>query len=622
LYAEICDVLLGRREEAKNITQTLSAIQKKSVLQVLALELMKRQIRDFTLEFGGMVVQKFLENVEASHLNSEFFLRQIENLSGLLVERERGVYQFAHKSFQEYLAAAQVKESNQENILTSNINVSWWDETIRLYAAQSDATNLIQAALAKPSINSLKLAYDCQEESLSVQSEARNRLKAVIERGLISSNQSFAKLAAEVKIAQRISKLVRIDNDLEIELDKTLITCAEYQLFIDEKLRFGKSYLPDHWVRPRFNLKDATSPVMGIQPEDAEAFCKWLTERESTQDFQYRLPKDEEVEPNPILSELVGYWYKVGNRVSILKTVSEKSWRFLKEKSISLILEQENLVYDPNLDSPLKYTRLIRNSNHIFFSTTIESVCNLIREFDSNLIGCLSYSFENDLNINLSLELRVVLSIARGLAQDFNAYVYEFRGIIQDLQGLKSELSKYSSDKKSVLKKKSVLDLTSDLGIDLHNLDTNPDLNFELARVLISDLFHDLSLCISFTNNLELEKIFPNYVDISDLKLPLDRADFSKKSHNISLLRDCLFSLFALYNILFISYDMMSKIQKVRHKFKYTQQNTNALKSEFFEKREAAFKNYILFVLLDERQTGSLSAWEGIRIVRERVLAD
>ena len=48
LYAEICDVLLGRRQDAKGIPDALTADQKKIVLQVLALNLMERGIREFS----------------------------------------------------------------------------------------------------------------------------------------------------------------------------------------------------------------------------------------------------------------------------------------------------------------------------------------------------------------------------------------------------------------------------------------------------------------------------------------------------------------------------------------------------------------------------------------------
>jgi hypothetical protein len=95
------------------------------------------------------------------------------------VEKEVGVYEFAHLSFQEYLAAVQIKESNQENLLIGNINKSWWAETIRLYAAQSNASNLIRKVLGmpSPSVEVMALAYDCLDEGLSVNPDVRQQLE-------------------------------------------------------------------------------------------------------------------------------------------------------------------------------------------------------------------------------------------------------------------------------------------------------------------------------------------------------------------------------------------------------------------------------------------------------------
>ena len=71
---------------------------------------------------------------------------------------------------QEYLAAVEIKNSDQEAILIDNLNNSWWHETIRLYVAQSDATNIIRAALT---LNLKALAYDCLEDALSVDAQVR-----------------------------------------------------------------------------------------------------------------------------------------------------------------------------------------------------------------------------------------------------------------------------------------------------------------------------------------------------------------------------------------------------------------------------------------------------------------
>ena len=188
LYKEICQVLLERRQRAKNIADALTATQKQSVLQVLAFKLMQQKTRDFNLSDGIDWITDKLVDVAGSGTNSEEFIQQVRDVSGLLVEKEVGVYEFAHLSFQEYLAAVQIKESNQENLLIRNINKSWWAETIRLYAAQSNASNLIRKVLAmpSPSVEVMALAYDCLEEGLSVNPDVRQQLEQRLNEDLES----------------------------------------------------------------------------------------------------------------------------------------------------------------------------------------------------------------------------------------------------------------------------------------------------------------------------------------------------------------------------------------------------------------------------------------------------
>ena len=294
LYAEICDVLLGKRQEDKGIVDKLSADQKKVVLRVLAFELMQRKTRVFIPELSSTIIANELAKVVGSYSDSQDFIKKIETISGLLVEREKGVYEFAHKSFQEYLAAIHIQKINQEHILISNINDSWWDETIRLYAAQSDATNLIRAAFASPTVNSLKIALDCQEEGLSVEPEVRQQLTDKLEAGLESKEPEIFKLAVQVKLARRLSSLLRIDG--QIEIDSTYISCAEYQLFLQQT---GESFKPQHWQTNRLPDGDAKTPITKISWTNALAFCNWLNlnadflNRNSIEDdavYYYRLP--------------------------------------------------------------------------------------------------------------------------------------------------------------------------------------------------------------------------------------------------------------------------------------------------------------------------------------------
>jgi len=210
LYGEICEVLLIRRQQAKGVPGTiqLNVGQQQSVLQVLALKLMIEKTRDFTLAEGVQIIQHQLAAVAGNQIQPKQFLKHIENVSGLLVEKELGVYEFAHLSFQEYLAAAHVKETNQEQLLIDNINDSWWHETIHLYAAKSDATKLILAALVNPTAASLTIAYDCLEEGNRIEPGVRQQLEAKLESDLESSDPEIFKLAAGVQLSRRLKNAV------------------------------------------------------------------------------------------------------------------------------------------------------------------------------------------------------------------------------------------------------------------------------------------------------------------------------------------------------------------------------------------------------------------------------
>ena len=288
LYQKICDVLLGARQIAKKIEAPLTKEQNKSVLQDLALKLMLQELRSFTLAEGKVLIQDQLKTV-SDKLSPEDFLDQIKEVSGLLVEQQVGIYEFAHLSLQEYLAAAQIEKLQQEEILTRNFQNPWWAETIRLYAAQGDATNLIQTALnlSKKTLQALSLAYDCLEEGLTCKAGVRKQLETILEAGLESDDAALARMAATVKLSRRLNQLLEIDEFRAIDLD--YITRAEYDL-----------------ACPEFTLSRAKEPITNIQFRDAVKFCNWLrtnapklqrTQQEEL--YHYRLPVLKETELYP-----------------------------------------------------------------------------------------------------------------------------------------------------------------------------------------------------------------------------------------------------------------------------------------------------------------------------------
>ena len=189
LYKEICQVLLEKRQRAKRIHGLISASQKQSVLQYLALALMRNKTRSFKLSpKADSLIQQRLAMVSPNASTSNEFLKEIREVSGLLIAKEAGIYEFAHLSFQEYLASVEIRESNLQQVLIKALQdpkqLSWWSETIRLYAAQGDSSDIIRVAIQASRVDALALAFDCLEEGDRVNPKVRQELETLLDQGL------------------------------------------------------------------------------------------------------------------------------------------------------------------------------------------------------------------------------------------------------------------------------------------------------------------------------------------------------------------------------------------------------------------------------------------------------
>ena len=291
LYEEICEVFLGKRHEARGISYDLTPAQKKRVLQPLAYAMMSKRQREISIEEAMAVIDEPLSRV-SPHTPRNEFLRMIENTSGLLVEREIGMLGFAHLTFQEYLTAVHVLDQRLEHELIQHIDDSWWHEAIRLYAAQADATQIIRACVTRnrPSIQALTLAMECLDEAREVGAEIRHMAER-LQQSVTHENPEVRKMGAEVMLQLRLRRMVRLgENRLA---DTSLVTQAEYQLFLDELRQNGEYHQPDHWQEFAYPQEQGREPIAGIRPSDALSFCRWLTGREKGE-WQFRLPTREE----------------------------------------------------------------------------------------------------------------------------------------------------------------------------------------------------------------------------------------------------------------------------------------------------------------------------------------
>lgn len=175
LYAEICNVFLGGWQLTKGVRDTLSVVQKLVILRPLATHMMRLKLRDITTKNLIQVIAEPVARVGVPGGATEDFLKYLQETSGgLLLEREAGRWSFAHLTFQEYLTAAHWI-THESAGTTQNwkelINDGWWHETLRLYAAQGDATALLNTCLDIDTTSALTLAADCLVEARDIEPE-------------------------------------------------------------------------------------------------------------------------------------------------------------------------------------------------------------------------------------------------------------------------------------------------------------------------------------------------------------------------------------------------------------------------------------------------------------------
>jgi hypothetical protein len=331
LYKDIFEVYLRERAypggrwrwiEAPRDNSALSAGERQEILQTLAYNMMEREITQIESTDAVDLIKAHFENMP---ITSEQFLQSVRH-NGILGPFPSPFYGFAHRSFQEYLAAMYVKDCHQPELLVNHRNpekLDWWRETIVLYGAQADPTPLMEACLKEESLlgDAFDLALILMEPEVHNNVELLKKSKPEV-HGTQMRFERAVSLATEAKdtrykianalLKQRKWRLIPEDESSEEEptKDSSFIKCAEYQLFLDEPEY--RTCQPDHWQDDRFPSGQGLEPVLGVRPSDANSFCKWLTAQESGA-WHYRLPTSKETLDISVGEAGRGYWIDDGN---------------------------------------------------------------------------------------------------------------------------------------------------------------------------------------------------------------------------------------------------------------------------------------------------------------------
>jgi hypothetical protein len=294
LYGEICQVLLSRRVQAKDLPELLSWPARQTLLATLAYQMMRDHVSDLpvgrVLEILGPQLKRF-----SSSVTGEAFLDDISR-NGLLVEVPAGRYAFTHLTFQEYLAARHVSASpDLVKSLADNVSDPWWHETILLCAATVDVSEIVRACLDSGAIPAITLAFDCDEASAEMDPELRRHLDRERRRAYEPDCSSeHRRLIAGVQVARLTRRTLTTASGTRI--------CARpvpadlYSLFLADT----QAPQPDRPCAP-----SADQPAVGIWGTEAQAFVKWLNSITATATgIEVRLPRHDELQEENIASAL------------------------------------------------------------------------------------------------------------------------------------------------------------------------------------------------------------------------------------------------------------------------------------------------------------------------------
>jgi hypothetical protein len=296
LYGEMCQVLLSRRAQAKDLPELLPWTAKQTLLGALAYAMMRDHVSELTSDRAVEILGAHLERFPPS-VTGEAFLDDVAR-NGLLAETAAGRYAFTHLTFQEYLAARHVSATpDLVKSLADNVDDPWWHETVLLYAAAADASPIVRACLDSGTIPAITLAFDCDDASAEIDPELRRRLDRERRRAYEPDcPREHRRLIAGVQAARHVRQTFVTAAGTRI--CARAVPADLYWLFLADT----QSPQPDSLCVPG---KD--QPAVGIWGTEARSFVKWLNSILTVATgIEVRLPRHEELTEEGIARALNG----------------------------------------------------------------------------------------------------------------------------------------------------------------------------------------------------------------------------------------------------------------------------------------------------------------------------
>src|SRR5262249_26023167 len=302
LYREICQSVLWRRRAAVNLPVGLPGTGKERLLAYIAYEMMRRRVSDLAPPDVAEIVQRGLRRMSEA-ATVEDFLAEVQ-ASGLVVERERHRYAFAHHTFGEYLAARHIRDNGLQRVLVESVNDPWWRETPLLCRTGSDAGEVVRACLDPGTVTSLALAFECTRIGGELAPDLRERLNRTLTEATRAPDPERRRLAAGVLATVQLSG--QVVGTAGSRICPRPVSTDLYELF----LRDTGNPAPDGAAE---FVTSPERPVTGVWASDATAFTERINDIVGTgaNAELYRLPRPEELDGlarTPAGASVVSVW--------------------------------------------------------------------------------------------------------------------------------------------------------------------------------------------------------------------------------------------------------------------------------------------------------------------------
>jgi hypothetical protein len=321
------------------------------------------------------------------------------------------------------------------------------------------------------------------------------------------------RLATEALLAQRLHSFVRLDEGRYA--DAGLISHAEYQLCLDERWAEVACRQPDHWPDGRFPWGQGQAPVVGVRYSDAQAYCRWLTERDPD-GWRYRLPRVGELEGSRAvldgLSAGGGYWAATGGsgrkfvpasrRACALGNVTVADW-IRRDLAVGRDLYEESaraLVYDLatalGLDPTLERAHALELTQNLadVLGRDLERARDLDRALADSLSSALDHARALDHGLD-GVRARPPVELvaqAHELDRILSVALYRAHAIPRARRLARATVRAHNQARELcvVIARASVSDVASALLLT-RNRSSATDHAHRLAQAIVGDLDHD-----------------------------------------------------------------------------------------------------------------------------------